>query len=57
MSTIKSIFNKFEVCIMNRIKSIIKFLCGLLEIEIMRIILFSLVTLLFLMAFIHRIIP
>ena len=42
---------------MNRIKSILKFLFGLLEIDIVRIILFSLVTLLFLMAFIHRIIP
>lgn len=42
---------------MNRIKSILKFLFSLLEIDIVRIIFFSLVTLLFLMAFVHKIIP
>ena len=41
---------------MNKIKNILKFLFSLLEIDIVRVVFFSVVTLLFLIAFVNRII-
>lgn len=41
---------------MNKIKNIIKYLIGLLEIDIVRIVFFSIITIILLMAFVHRIV-
>ncbi len=39
----------------NKIKNIFKFLFQMLEIDIVRIVIFSIITVLFLIAFVHRI--
>lgn len=42
---------------MDKIKNILRSIFNLLEIDIVRIVFFSIITVLFLVAFVHKIIP